>query len=244
MQNIADKKFLNEYVEAAINSYPFYKWFYKGINHNQLDYSELPIMTKSDLIKYKLETNKEFYTDTKNTQFENFYTTTGTSGLILKFPYIKGEMGSLNNFANELNYFNNKIFFENIGIFQIYPNDINFLQTTLCSVLSSRKPIVLEADKSNSLRDIFNKSNIDTILDPTSEFAISLIKDNITSDITSLSNIIVLYIDKVNFRKLRDLGFNIISIFACMEFGFLGFKINNEDPNVLSQNICHKVDLK
>ena len=239
MQNSLYKEQLDEYVKKVIENYPFYQWFYKNIESNKVNYSNLPVMTKLDLIKYKLETNKEFYADTKNTQFDNFYSTTGTSGLLLEFPYFKGKLGSLINFAEEFTCFNNEIFFDNIGTFQIYPKDINYLLIELCSILSNKEPIILEADKSNTLIDAFNKNKIDTLLDPTSEFSISLVKDKITSDMTSLSNIIVLYIDRVNLKKLRELGFNIVSIFACMEFGFLGFKITYESPKYIFCSDCY-----
>ena len=57
MQNSLYKEQLDEYVKKVIENYPFYQWFYKNIESNKVNYSNLPVMTKLDLITKTSHTN-------------------------------------------------------------------------------------------------------------------------------------------------------------------------------------------
>lgn len=228
---------INRLIMSAFRLYPFYKNLYRNLKC--INYEEVPIVKKWDLLKFSRYSGKPFYYCPGNKQdYCHYFETSGTSGMRLTLPFVKGAEHFLDGFQTAIKHLNER--------YSVCPKRVLYPQWSNQTVdyLLHQAACYFPFSCSIASNDLSNLSNIlkinliDTIFDITNQIPRLFVKRNYSTNETGVKLFMVMSLDNMLYEDLRALGYNIVKFYICMEFGVLGFSYNDSSARYMLTTPC------
>ncbi|MDD4296135.1 MAG: hypothetical protein PHC69_04165 [Ruminiclostridium sp.] len=223
-------KNIGEIAATVYNTYDFYKWFYsnKGYTLSDLIAGNVPILKKDDLFQYETIFKRKYFSDViTNITSEYILKTTGTSGMMLEVLQHTDNLHFISLLAEYSQYIEKTkgISFMLLGGSLNTPQPVQAIMNNIGEILRQSFVLIDTKCTIEELTATITNHNIQTILDISLELSRIIANDNCY--VNTVKNIVFLAMENSLAQKLLLKGINLISLYGCAEFGFVGVSMPN-----------------